>query len=84
MRLLTMERFERDEKDREIAAALRVSDSPVQRWRRARRERGEAEVLSKVFAWPPEARKPPPAHFKVPRGQGVDQEAGSLGSYGRA
>ncbi|MER6188333.1 helix-turn-helix domain-containing protein [Streptomyces sp. NPDC001652] len=42
-----MERFEGGEKNREIAAALRVSERSVERWRRAWRERGEAGILSK-------------------------------------
>ncbi|WP_278045808.1 helix-turn-helix domain-containing protein [Streptomyces sp. BK022] len=46
VRLRAMERFEREEKNREIAAALRVSERSVERWRRAWRERGEAELLS--------------------------------------
>uniref|UniRef100_UPI00296EF74F helix-turn-helix domain-containing protein n=1 Tax=Streptomyces pharetrae TaxID=291370 RepID=UPI00296EF74F len=42
-----MERFEGGEKNREIAAALRVSERSLERWRRAWRERGEAGILSK-------------------------------------
>ncbi|MFF0428605.1 transposase [Streptomyces sp. NPDC004520] len=43
IRLQAVERFEGAEKNREIAAALRVSE----RWRRAWRERGGAGILSK-------------------------------------
>jgi transposase len=46
IRLQAVERFE-GEKNREIAAALRVSERSVERWRRAWRERGEAGVQSK-------------------------------------
>ncbi|MDF3302490.1 helix-turn-helix domain-containing protein [Streptomyces sp. K1PA1] len=35
-----MERFERGERNRDIAAALRVSERSVERWRRQWRERG--------------------------------------------
>jgi transposase len=42
-----VERFEGGQKNREIAAALRVSERSVERWRRAWRQRGEAGVLSK-------------------------------------
>lgn len=42
-----VERFEGGEKNREIAAALRVSERSVERWRRQWRERGEVGVLSK-------------------------------------
>ncbi|MGW7332595.1 IS630 family transposase [Streptomyces sp. NPDC054840] len=42
-----MERFGDGQKNREIAAALRVSERSVERWRRQWRERGEAGVLSK-------------------------------------
>ncbi|WSS82426.1 helix-turn-helix domain-containing protein [Streptomyces sp. NBC_01176] len=42
-----MERFDGWQKNREIAAALRVSERSVERWRRQWRERGEAGVLSK-------------------------------------
>ncbi|WP_406513881.1 helix-turn-helix domain-containing protein [Streptomyces sp. NBC_00161] len=42
-----MERFEDRQKNREIAAALRVREQSVERWRRQWRERGEAGVLSK-------------------------------------
>ncbi|MFK0190575.1 winged helix-turn-helix domain-containing protein [Kitasatospora sp. NPDC090308] len=38
---------ESGQKNREIAAALRVSERSVERWRRAWRERGEAGVQSK-------------------------------------
>ncbi|WUB77403.1 helix-turn-helix domain-containing protein [Streptomyces sp. NBC_00576] len=41
-----MERFEGGDKNREIAAALRVSERSVERWRRQWCERGEAGVLS--------------------------------------
>ncbi|MFD7104760.1 winged helix-turn-helix domain-containing protein [Streptomyces celluloflavus] len=47
IRLEAVERFGRGEKNREIAAALRVSERSVERWRRAWRERGEAGVLTK-------------------------------------
>ncbi|WP_268985527.1 winged helix-turn-helix domain-containing protein [Streptomyces sp. CC228A] len=47
IRLLAVERFEGGEKDREIAAALRVSERSVERWRRQWRACGEAGVLSK-------------------------------------
>ncbi|MFE9856540.1 helix-turn-helix domain-containing protein [Streptomyces sp. NPDC005780] len=40
-------RFESGGKNREIAAALRVSERSVELWRRQRRERGEAGVRSK-------------------------------------
>jgi transposase len=42
-----VERFEVGQKNGEIAAALRVSERSVERWRRAWREGGEAGVLSK-------------------------------------
>ncbi|MFE9046494.1 helix-turn-helix domain-containing protein [Streptomyces sp. NPDC007818] len=42
-----MERFERGQKNREIAATPRVSERSVERWRRQWRERGKAGVLSK-------------------------------------
>ncbi|MFF2821404.1 winged helix-turn-helix domain-containing protein [Kitasatospora cineracea] len=47
VRLQAVERFEGGQKNREIAAALRVSERSVERWRRAWRECGEAGVLSK-------------------------------------
>ncbi|KQV16777.1 MULTISPECIES: winged helix-turn-helix domain-containing protein [unclassified Kitasatospora] len=47
VRLQAVERFEAGEKNREIAAALRVSERSVERWRRQWRERGDAGVLSK-------------------------------------
>ncbi|HEY9372172.1 MAG TPA: winged helix-turn-helix domain-containing protein [Streptomyces sp.] len=47
IRLQAVERFAGGEKNREIAAALRVSERSVERWRRAWRERGEAGILSK-------------------------------------
>ena len=47
IRLQAVERFERGEKNREIAAGLRVSERSVERWRRQWRERGEVGVLSK-------------------------------------
>ncbi|NEB51927.1 helix-turn-helix domain-containing protein [Streptomyces griseus] len=47
VRLQAVERFEDGQKNREIAAALRVSERSVERWRRQWRERGEAGVLSK-------------------------------------
>ncbi|MFI9825160.1 helix-turn-helix domain-containing protein [Streptomyces sp. NPDC052013] len=42
-----MWRFDSGQKNREIAAALRVSERSVERWRRAWRENGKAEVASK-------------------------------------
>ncbi|MEU1229642.1 helix-turn-helix domain-containing protein [Streptomyces sp. NPDC005828] len=42
-----MERFERGEKNREIAAPLRVSERSAERWRRAWRERGETGIPSR-------------------------------------
>nr|WP_231978659.1 helix-turn-helix domain-containing protein [Streptomyces sp. TLI_053] len=54
-----MERFEGGEKNREIAAALRVSERSVERWRRAWRERGEVGVQSKGS--PGRAPTPAPA-----------------------
>nr|WP_277608048.1 helix-turn-helix domain-containing protein [Streptomyces boncukensis] len=47
IRLEAAERFGRGEKNQEIAAALRVSERSVKRWRRAWRKRGEAGVPSK-------------------------------------
>lgn len=47
VRLQVVERFEDGQRNREIAAALRVSERSVERWRRQWRERGEAGVLSK-------------------------------------
>ncbi|WP_225804392.1 winged helix-turn-helix domain-containing protein [Streptomyces sp. NK15101] len=47
IRLEAVERFGHREKNREIAAALRVSERSVERWRRAWRERGDVGVLSK-------------------------------------
>ncbi|KES05808.1 transposase [Streptomyces toyocaensis] len=47
VRLQAVERFEGGQKNREIAAALRVSERSVERWRRQWRERGEAGVLSR-------------------------------------
>ncbi|MER6075961.1 winged helix-turn-helix domain-containing protein [Streptomyces sp. NPDC001093] len=47
VRLQAVERFEGGQKNREIAAALRVSERSVERWRRQWRERGEAGVASK-------------------------------------
>ncbi|XCM84338.1 winged helix-turn-helix domain-containing protein (plasmid) [Kitasatospora sp. HUAS MG31] len=47
IRLQAVERFEDGQKNREIAAALRVSERSVERWRRQWRERGEAGVRSK-------------------------------------
>ncbi|MFF4518091.1 helix-turn-helix domain-containing protein [Streptomyces mirabilis] len=45
LRLQAVERFEGGRKNAEIATALRVSVRPVERWRRAWRELGEAGVL---------------------------------------
>ncbi|MFF8366873.1 helix-turn-helix domain-containing protein [Rhodococcus erythropolis] len=47
VRLQAVERFEGGQRNREIAATLRVSERSVERWRRQWRERGEAGVLSK-------------------------------------
>ncbi|MGW6520575.1 IS630 family transposase [Streptomyces sp. NPDC054962] len=47
VRLQAVERFEGGQKIREIAAALRVSERSVERWRRQWRERGKAGVLPK-------------------------------------
>jgi len=47
IRLQAVERFERGEKNKDIAAALRVSERSVERWRKSWRERGEAGILSK-------------------------------------
>ncbi|WP_456154776.1 IS630 family transposase [Streptomyces chartreusis] len=47
LRLQAVERFDAGQKNGEIAAALRVSERSVERWRRAWRERGEDGVLSK-------------------------------------
>ncbi|TMU97993.1 winged helix-turn-helix domain-containing protein [Streptomyces sp. DASNCL29] len=47
IRLQAVERFGRGEKNREIAAVLRVSERSAERWRRAWREGGEPGVLSK-------------------------------------
>ncbi|MET7674511.1 helix-turn-helix domain-containing protein [Streptomyces seoulensis] len=45
VRLQTVERSEDRQKNGEIAAALRVSERSVERWRRQWRERGKAGVL---------------------------------------
>lgn len=47
VRLQAVERFEGGQKNREIAATLRVSERSVERWRRQWRELGQAGVLSK-------------------------------------
>ncbi|MEU3189792.1 winged helix-turn-helix domain-containing protein [Streptomyces sp. NPDC006992] len=47
IRLQAVELFEGGKKNKEIAAALRVSERSVERWRRAWRERGEKGVLSR-------------------------------------
>ncbi|MFD7591954.1 helix-turn-helix domain-containing protein [Kitasatospora sp. NPDC059812] len=47
VRLQAVERFAGGQKNREIAASLRVSERSVKRWRRQWCERGEAGVLSK-------------------------------------
>ncbi|MBT2509813.1 winged helix-turn-helix domain-containing protein [Streptomyces sp. ISL-98] len=47
IRLEAVGRFEGGEKNREIAAALRVSERSVERWRRQWRERGQGGVRSK-------------------------------------
>ncbi|MEV2211319.1 helix-turn-helix domain-containing protein [Streptomyces sp. NPDC050997] len=46
IRLQAVVRIEGGETNRGVAAALRVSERSVERWRRAWRERGEAGVLS--------------------------------------
>ncbi|MFF4342944.1 winged helix-turn-helix domain-containing protein [Kitasatospora sp. NPDC001540] len=46
-RLQAVERFQAGEGNVEVAAALRVSERSVERWRRAWRKSGEAGVLSK-------------------------------------
>ncbi|MFE5138403.1 helix-turn-helix domain-containing protein [Streptomyces fagopyri] len=50
LRLRAVERFEGGQSSGEIAAALRVSERSVERWRRALREQGADGVLSK--GWP--------------------------------
>ncbi|MDD1062631.1 helix-turn-helix domain-containing protein [Streptomyces cocklensis] len=47
LRLQTVERFEAGQRNGEVAAALRVSERSVERWRRAWCECGRAGVLSK-------------------------------------
>ncbi|KQW02686.1 winged helix-turn-helix domain-containing protein [Streptomyces sp. Root369] len=47
IRLQAVVRFEGGETNYAVAAALRVSERSVERWRRAWRERGEAGVLSR-------------------------------------
>ena len=47
VRLQAVTGFEADEKNREIAAALRVSERSVERWRRRWREEGLAGLASK-------------------------------------
>nr|WP_203725049.1 winged helix-turn-helix domain-containing protein [Streptomyces sp. SID13588] len=47
IRLEAVGRFECGEKNREIAAALRVSERSVERWRRQWREHGQGGVRSK-------------------------------------
>ncbi|MFF8396629.1 helix-turn-helix domain-containing protein [Streptomyces sp. NPDC016172] len=49
IRLQAVERFDGGQKNRETAAALRVSERSVERWRRQWRERGKAGVLSKGY-----------------------------------
>nr|WP_235032446.1 helix-turn-helix domain-containing protein [Actinacidiphila yanglinensis] len=44
IRLHAVERFEGGQKNREIAAALRVSERSVERWRRQWRERRAANT----------------------------------------
>ncbi|MEU1165131.1 helix-turn-helix domain-containing protein [Streptomyces sp. NPDC005921] len=46
IRLQAVVRFEGGETNRAVAAALRVGERSVERWRRTWRERGEAGVLS--------------------------------------
>ncbi|MFD9882622.1 winged helix-turn-helix domain-containing protein [Streptomyces alboflavus] len=46
IRLQAVVHFEAGEKNHDVAAALRVSERSVKRWRRAWRERGRAGVLS--------------------------------------
>ncbi|MEU0205881.1 winged helix-turn-helix domain-containing protein [Streptomyces canus] len=47
LRLQAVELFAAGQRNQQIAAALRVSERSVERWRRAWRERGEAGLLSK-------------------------------------
>ncbi|WP_406433002.1 helix-turn-helix domain-containing protein [Streptomyces sp. NBC_01589] len=47
LRMQAVERFEGGQKNGEIAAALRVSERSVERWRLAWREQGEDGALSK-------------------------------------
>jgi transposase len=47
IRLQAVKRFEGGQKNRNIAAALRVSEGSVERWRRALRESGNAGAASK-------------------------------------
>src|SRR5438270_9485498 len=49
-RLETSKRFERSDKNGEIAADLPVTVRTVERWRRARREQGRDGLLSKGSA----------------------------------
>lgn len=52
IRLQAVERFEDGQKNMEIAAALRVSERSVERWRRAWRERGELAGAAEAGAGP--------------------------------
>ncbi|MFE2038196.1 winged helix-turn-helix domain-containing protein [Streptomyces scopuliridis] len=47
IRLRAVERFEHGEKDKDIAAELRVSQRSMERWRKAWRERGREGALSR-------------------------------------
>ncbi|MFE7278059.1 helix-turn-helix domain-containing protein [Streptomyces sp. NPDC057623] len=85
-RLQAVERFEGGEKNREIAAALRVSERSVERWRRAWRERGEAGVLSKGSPGRPRLSEAQVARLEreleavvVPILRGVDRTGVSMG-----
>ncbi|MFD7446934.1 helix-turn-helix domain-containing protein [Streptomyces sp. NPDC059909] len=54
-RLQAVERFERGEKNKDIGAALGVSERSEERWRKSWREQGEAGVLSEGLAGTAEA-----------------------------
>lgn len=47
IRLQAVEAFKYGERNKDVAAALRVSERSVERWRRQWRDRGESGVLSK-------------------------------------
>ncbi|MFJ2237902.1 helix-turn-helix domain-containing protein [Streptomyces sp. NPDC087859] len=57
IRLQAVVRFEGGETNREAAAALRVSERSVERWRRAWRERGEAGSCRGVLQGGPGSAK---------------------------